>query len=143
MRVILTEKPSVARDLARVLGVKGKQQGFFESPGVRITWCVGHLLELQEPSHYDSAWRRWSFDTLPMVPQVFALRPRKGASDQWRVVKRLLADRGVTQIINACDAGREGELIFRYAYQASGAKAPIQRFWASSLTDAAIQAAWS
>ncbi|MCO4743136.1 MAG: DNA topoisomerase 3 [Proteobacteria bacterium] len=142
MRLILTEKPSVARDIARVLGITGRRDGFIEGDGVRITWCIGHLLELQEPSHYDAAWKRWAFDSLPMLPSQFELRPRQTAQDQWRVVKRLLSDRAIGQIVNACDAGREGELIFRYAYQAAGATAPVQRFWASSLTDRAIKTAW-
>ena len=142
MQLVVTEKPSVARDIARVLGVRGKGDGFLHGDGIRITWCVGHLVELEEPAHYDSKWRRWSFDTLPMVPEQFALRPRKGSTDQWRVVKKHLRDKAVTEVINACDAGREGELIFRYAYQLAGSRAPVRRLWVSSLTDVAIRDGW-
>ncbi|MCB9680352.1 MAG: DNA topoisomerase 3 [Alphaproteobacteria bacterium] len=142
MRVVVTEKPSVARDLARVLGVSGKRDGWLEGQGIRITWCVGHLLELQEPAHYDDAWKRWSLATLPMVPDAFALRVRQGAEDQWTVVARLLADPGVQRVVNACDAGREGELIFRYAYDHAGCRHPVERFWVSSMTDTAIRDGW-
>ncbi len=142
MRLVVTEKPSVARDLARVLGVTGRQKGWIEGEGLVITWCVGHLVELEEPAHYDASWRRWALDTLPMIPSTFALRPRKGASDQWAVVRRWLQDRRVEVVVNACDAGREGELIFRFAYDLAGCVRPVQRLWISSLTDAAIRQGW-
>jgi DNA topoisomerase-3 len=143
MRLIVAEKPSVARDIARVVGASSKGDGFLDGDGVRVTWCVGHLVELEEPSHYDPAWRRWSFDVLPMVPTQFALRPRKDSRDQWEILRRLLRDRGVKQVVNACDAGREGELIFRYAYELAEAKAPVVRLWTSSLTDGALRAAFA
>ncbi|MFT6158477.1 MAG: DNA topoisomerase-3 [Myxococcota bacterium] len=144
MQLVITEKPSVARDIARVLGVRGNGNGFIDGDGIRITWCIGHLVELQEPAHYNPDWKRWSLDTLPMVPESFALRPRKdGAADQWKVVKRLLSDHTVTSVVNACDAGREGELIFRYAYQLAGGTAPVKRLWVSSMTDVAIRQAWN
>jgi DNA topoisomerase-3 len=140
---VITEKPSVARDLARVLGARGKQDGFLEGEGLRLTWCIGHLVELEDPAHYDPAWRRWSLDTLPMVPAPFALRLRKGIEDRWAVVRKLLRDRGVDEVINACDAGREGELIFRYVYELAECRHPVRRLWVSSLTDEAIRDAWS
>src|SRR5687768_311701 len=113
MRVVVAEKPSVARDLARVLGCRDKRHGYLEGPGLRITWCIGHIAELEEPAHYDAAWKRWSLATLPMVPEKFALRVRKGAADQFKVLRQLLRDPAVESVVNACDAGREGELIFR------------------------------
>jgi len=142
MRLVITEKPSVARDLARVLGVSGRGNGCIEGPNLCITWCIGHLLELEQPSAYRPEWKSWRMAELPMVPDTFRLRPRKTAADQWKVVKRLLKDKRFTSVVNACDAGREGELIFRYAYQLSGSKAPVERFWVSSLTDKAIRAGW-
>lgn len=142
MQLVLAEKPSVARDLARVLGVSGRGDGCIVGKGITITWCVGHLVELVEPSHYDAAWKRWSFDSLPMVPERFALRPREDSRDQWVKVERMLRDRDVREVINACDAGREGELIFRYAYELSGCRAPVRRLWVSSLTDVAIRQGW-
>lgn len=143
MRVVVTEKPSVARDLAAVLGGFRPRDGHLEGDGTVITWCIGHLLELEEPAHYDAAWKRWSLDTLPMLPGDFDLRVRENAADQWKVVASLLTHAATTEVVNACDAGREGELIFRYAYQHAGCRAPVQRFWVSSLTPEAIRAGWS
>lgn len=142
MRLVVTEKPSVARDLARVLGVQGRSEGFLEGNGLRITWCVGHLVELCDPAHYDEAWKAWRLDRLPMVPERFALQGRGEGADQLAVVRKLLRERGVDEVINACDAGREGELIFRYVYEFAGCKLPVQRLWVSSLTDEAIRTGW-
>lgn len=142
MRVIVAEKPSVARDLARVLGATTRREGYLEGSGLRITWCVGHMVELEEPAHYDASWKRWTLSSLPMIPEQFALRPRKGARDQLAIVRRLLRERDVERVINACDAGREGELIFRYVYELSGSRAPVDRLWISSLTDEAIREGW-
>ncbi len=143
MRLVVTEKPAVARDLARALGIQGRRDGWIEGDGVRITWCRGHLLELADPDHYDPDWKPWRAETLPMVPDRFALRVRQGAEQQWAVVERLMRDRGVSEVINACDAGREGELIFRYAYDHAGCAHPVRRLWTSSLTDDALKDAWA
>jgi len=139
VQLIVAEKPSVARDLARVLGVRPTGQHCFEGDGRVITWCVGHLVELDEPAAYDGRWKAWRLDTLPMVPAEFRLRPSRHATPQLRAVVRLLADRRFTSVVNACDAGREGELIFRYLVQFAGAGPPIRRLWISSLTDEAIR----
>ncbi|HRE89048.1 MAG TPA: toprim domain-containing protein, partial [Myxococcota bacterium] len=109
MIVVVAEKPSVARDLAKVLGARSKAEGYLEGQDIRVTWCIGHLLELAPPERYDPAWKRWSTDTLPMLPERFLLDPRKGAHGQLAVLKRLLKARETTRIVNACDAGREGE----------------------------------
>ena len=135
----MAEKPSVARDLARVLGVRPSGQHCFEGDGRVITWCVGHLVELDEPAAYDARWRAWRLDTLPMVPAEFRLRPSRHAADQLRALVKLLRDRRFTSVVNACDAGREGELIFRYVVQFAGASPPVRRLWISSLTDEAIR----
>lgn len=139
MQLIVAEKPSVARDLARVLGVRPTGQHCFEGDRCVITWCVGHLVELDEPAAYDGRWKTWRLDTLPMVPAEFRLRPSRHAAPQLRAVVKLLADRRFTSVVNACDAGREGELIFRYVYQFAGGGPPIRRLWISSLTDEAIR----
>jgi DNA topoisomerase III len=139
VQLIVAEKPSVARDLARVLGVRPSGRSCFEGPHHVITWCVGHLVELEEPAAYDGRWKPWRLDALPMLPAQFRLRPAKHAAEQLRVVARLLRDRRFTSVVNACDAGREGELIFRYVYQFAGGGPPIQRLWISSLTDDAIR----
>ncbi len=143
MRVVVAEKPSVARDLARVLGATNKRNGYIEGSGLRISWCFGHMAELEEPAHYDEQWKRWSLETLPMLPRQFDIRVRKGADDQMRVLRALLLGGDVEGVVNACDAGREGELIFRYVYQLTACDKPVQRLWVSSLTDAAIQKGWS
>jgi len=139
-RLILAEKPSVARDIARVLGVRGRQKGWIGDGDLRISWALGHLAELAEPASYDPAWKRWSFDNLPMLPEQFGLQPRKDSgADQWRVVRDLMKHRDCTAVVNACDAGREGELIFAHCYQLAGCKAPVKRLWISSMTDKAIR----
>lgn len=143
MRLVIAEKPSVARDLARVLGASARHDGFFEGSGLRISWCFGHMAELAPPETYDPGWKRWSLATLPMLPEDFQVQVRDGAEDQMAVLRRLLADRSTEAVVNACDAGREGELIFRYVVQVAGCTKPTQRLWISSLTDAAIRAGWA
>jgi DNA topoisomerase III len=139
VQLIVAEKPSVARDLARVLGVRASGQHAFEGDRCVITWCVGHLVELEEPAAYDARWKAWRLDSLPMLPTEFLLRPAAHALPQLRAVKKLLRERRFRSVVNACDAGREGELIFRYLYQFAGGGPPVQRLWISSLTDEAIR----
>jgi DNA topoisomerase-3 len=139
VELVIAEKPSVARDLARVLLARPSGKGAYEGGGRVITWCVGHLVELDEPAAYDGRWKAWRLDTLPMLPVEFKLRPAKHASDQLKRVMALLRDRRFTSVINACDAGREGELIFRYLLQYAGRTPPARRLWISSLTDDAIR----
>ena len=143
MQLVIAEKPSVARDLARVLGVRGARQARDRRIGRVITWCIGHLVELEEPAAYEAAWKAWRLDTLPMLPATFRLRPVPGTRDQLRVVRELLRDGRFTEVVNACDAGREGELIFRYVYELAGSRLPIRRLWISSLTDEAIRAGFA
>ena len=139
-RLIVTEKPSVARDIAKVLGIQGRGQGVLGGRGpVRITWCLGHLTELAEPGSYDSKWKSWRAETLPMLPEEFSLQPRKSSVDQWHVVRDLLRSPDLGEVVNGCDAGREGELIFANTYRLAGCKAPVQRLWVSSMTEQAIK----
>ena len=139
VELVIAEKPSVARDLARVLGVRPSGKACFEGSDLVITWCIGHLVELEEPASYDGRWKPWRMDMLPMVPAEFKLRAVPGTRDQLKAVCELLLDRRFSSVVNACDAGREGELIFRYVYQLAGSRIPIQRLWISSLTDEAIR----
>jgi DNA topoisomerase-3 len=139
MQLIVAEKPSVARDIARVLGVRGSGRACIEGPGRAITWCVGHLVELEEPAAYDQRWKSWRLETLPMIPARFRLRPVASSRDQLKVVREMLRDGRFTEVVNACDAGREGELIFRYVYELAGSTLPIRRLWISSMTDEAIR----
>jgi DNA topoisomerase-3 len=143
MELVIAEKPSVARDIARVLGAERRGDGCLRGPHHTVTWCIGHLVELEEPGAYSDAWKRWSLDALPMLPDTFRLRPSKGSIAQWRVVRDLLRSREFTSVINACDAGREGELIFRYCYELAGARLPVRRLWISSMTDAALRAGFA
>jgi DNA topoisomerase-3 len=143
VQLVIAEKPSVARDLARVLGMRGAGKHAIDGPGRVVTWCIGHLVELEEPAAYDAAWKAWRLDTLPMLPAAFKLRPVPGTRDQLRAVRELLRDRRFNEVINACDAGREGELIFRYVYELAGSRLPIKRLWISSLTDEAIRAGFA
>lgn len=137
--LVIAEKPSVARDLARVLGVRPSGKTHFEGKDWVITWCIGHLVELEEPAHYDPRWKSWRMDTLPMIPGTFSLRPVPTTRDQLNVVCNLLRNPDFSRVVNACDAGREGELIFRYVYQLAQSRQPIARLWVSSLTDEAIR----
>jgi DNA topoisomerase-3 len=139
VQLVIAEKPSVARDLARVLGVRPAGKHCFDGKDLVITWCVGHLVELEEPASYDGRWKAWRLDTLPMIPSEFKLRPVLGTREQLHQVCRLLSDKRFSEVVNACDAGREGELIFRYVYQLAGSRLPIRRLWISSLTDEAIR----
>ncbi len=138
-RLIVSEKPSVARDIASVLKVKGQAKGWIGQGNLRVTWCVGHLVELEEPATYDQRWKSWRIEHLPMLPEAFQLRPRSGARDQWKIVRGLLRHPDLSEVINACDAGREGELIFAFVYQLAGCRAPVRRLWISSMTRQAIQ----
>jgi DNA topoisomerase-3 len=139
MQLVIAEKPSVARDLARVLGVRATGRHSWEGDGRVITWCVGHLVELDEPASYDPRWKPWRMDALPMIPASFKLRAAEGTRDQLRVVRELLRDRRFSEVVNGCDAGREGELIFRYVYELAGSRLAVRRLWISSLTEEAIR----
>ena len=139
MKVVLAEKPSVARDLAKHLGATRRGNGFLEGNGWAVTWAFGHLIELQEPEDYTSEWKPWRLSQLPILPDPFQLRPRAdgSAAEQLATIKRLFEE--AEEIICATDAGREGELIFRYILSWTGCEAkPARRLWISSLTDEAI-----
>lgn len=138
--VVLTEKPSVARDLARVLGANKRGQGYVEGRGYIVTWALGHLVQFAEPDDYGPPWNsRWSFDQLPMIPEQWKLKTTRSTSDQYQIVKKLLNSPQTERVICATDAGREGEHIFRLIYQHTRCKKPVSRLWVSSLTDEAIQ----
>ncbi len=139
MQLIVAEKPSVGRDLARVLGVRSAGRGAIAGKEHVISWCIGHLVELDEPASYDPRWKAWRLDTLPMLPGAFKLRAVQSTRDQLETVSALLRETRFTEVVNACDAGREGELIFRYLYDLAGCRLPIRRLWISSMTDEAIR----
>src|SRR5947209_2046424 len=143
--LVIAEKPSVGRDLARVLpGSFTKGEGFLEGPEHIITWAVGHLVQLADPDEYDDRFKKWRMADLPIVPDRFKLVVRDERSQkQMNVVKRQLGRDDVSLVVNACDAGREGELIFAYLYEKSGSRKPVQRLWLSSMTTQAIKDAFA
>lgn len=142
--LVIAEKPSVGRDLARVLtGPFAKQEGWLEGPDHVITWAVGHLVQLADPDEYDAKYKRWRMPDLPIVPSKFKLVVRDERSrKQMSVVTAQLGRDDVEKVINACDAGREGELIFAYLYEKAKSKKPVQRLWLNSMTTAAMKKAF-
>ncbi|MEJ7825785.1 MAG: DNA topoisomerase 3, partial [Solirubrobacteraceae bacterium] len=143
--LVIAEKPSVGRDLARVLpGPFAKQEGFLEGPDHVLTWAVGHLVQLAEPDEYDAKFKKWRMADLPIVPPKFKLVVRDERSKkQMSVVTRQLGRDDVGEVINACDAGREGELIFAYLFEKASSSKPVQRLWLSSMTKAAMERAFT
>ena len=139
-RLIIAEKPSVALDIAGVLpGAFEKHEGYLEGAGAVITYAVGHLVELIEPDGYDEKYKKWRMVDLPIIPEEFRLQPRDPKSKkQLSVIHKLIKRADVDEIVNACDAGREGELIFAYIYETAGVQKPVQRLWISSMTKQAI-----
>src|SRR5689334_21509698 len=137
--LIIAEKPSVGQDYARALGGGfQKHEGYLESDDRIVSWAIGHLAELAEPEDYDESLKRWSMKTLPVLPEAFKLRPDARGKKQLDVIKRLMKRADVDEIVNGCDAGREGELIFAYILDVAKVKKPVRRLWVSSMTKAAI-----
>ena len=142
-RLVIAEKPSMAQTIAAALGIKGKQDGYIEGGGYLISWCVGHLVQLAEAAAYGEQYKKWSFDSLPILPEEwqYAVDPDKGK--QFKTIKELMHRADVSEVVNACDAGREGELIFRFVYEVAGCKKPMRRLWISSMEDGAIKAGFA
>src|SRR5208282_2023839 len=136
---ILAEKPSVAQDIARVLGAKVRGKGYLQGNGYVVTWAIGHLVSLAQPHEIKPEWRQWRFDQLPILPIEWPLVVYEKTKDQFEVVRKILTSGRVSRIVCATDAGREGELIFRYIYEAAGCRKPVSRLWISSLTPDAIR----
>ncbi len=135
---VVAEKPAVARDIAKVLNADKKGDGCYRGNGWIITWAIGHLAGLAEPHEINPAWKSWRREYLPMIPESWPLKTFSRTQSQFKSVKKILNDNSVDQVVCATDAGREGELIFRYIYEAAGCKKPITRLWISSLTPSAI-----
>ena len=139
MIVCIAEKPSVAKDIADVLGARSRKEGYFEGNGYQVTWTFGHLCTLKEPHDYTEMWKRWSLSSLPMIPPRFGIKliQDKGISKQFAIIERLM--QSAEGIINCGDAGQEGELIQRWVMQKAGARCPVKRLWISSLTEESIR----
>ena len=143
MRVCITEKPSVAKDIAKILGAEVRRDGYYEGDGICITWTFGHLCTLKEPADYTEAWKRWSLSSLPMIPPRFGIKLIDQASikRQFKVIESLISE--ASEVINCGDAGQEGELIQRWVMQKAGIKCPVRRLWISSLTDDSIRSGFN
>ncbi len=142
-KLVITEKPSVAKAYADVLGARGKQDGYFSGNGYLISWCVGHLVELVMPQDYDEKYRKWLAEDLPIIPEKWKYRVTASTRKQFNILGKLMKRKDVKEILCATDAGREGELIFRLVYQKAGCKKPFRRIWLSSMEDAAIREAFA
>ena len=141
--LVIAEKPSVAQTIAAALGVKEKKDGYIEGGGYLISWCVGHLVELAEAAAYGEQYKKWSYESLPILPEKWQYTVSADKEKQFAALKGLMHRADVSEVVNACDAGREGELIFRFVYHMAGCNKPMRRLWISSMEDAAIKAGFA
>ena len=139
MKLVITEKPSVAMDISKVIGATAKMNGYTEGNGFLVSWCVGHLVTLKTPEDYNPDLKKWELKTLPFIPERFEYKLVENTKKQFYVLKKLMEDSRIDSIVCATDAGREGELIFRLVYNAARCKKPFERLWISSMTDSAIK----
>ena len=135
MIVVVAEKPSVGRDIARVLGCRERGDGYLKGENYLVTWAVGHLVTLCEPDEIDEKYKKWRMDDLPMLPENIPTKVISKTKSQFSIVKKIINDKETEKLICATDAGREGELIFRLIYNQAKCKKPVDRLWISSMTD--------
>lgn len=138
-KLVICEKPSVAKSIASALGVTSRADGYFEGGGWLISWCIGHLVGLADAAAYDDRYKKWRYEDLPILPDPFRYVVSEAKAAQFHILRSLMERPDVTELVNACDAGREGELIFRLVYEAAGCSKPFSRLWISSMEDAAIR----
>ena len=139
MKLVIAEKPSVALSIAKVLGANDKKDGYVEGNGYKVSWCVGHLIQMANPDAYDSRYAKWNMKDLPIFPKEYKYEVTKATKKQFSILKKLMNESSVDTIINACDAGREGEAIFRLVYTEATCKKKVERLWISSMEDSAIR----
>ena len=139
MELVIAEKPSVAQSIARVIGADERKDGYMEGNGYIVSWCIGHLVELAQPDAYSDAWKKWNYESLPMIPEEWQTEVKSDTAAQYKVLKELMHDKRVESVVCATDAGREGELIFRLVYGQAGCDKPMKRLWISSMEESAIR----
>lgn len=139
MQLVIAEKPSVAQSVAHVIGADERKDGYMEGSGYLVSWCIGHLVELAAPDAYSDTWKKWNYESLPMIPEKWQTEVKSQTVAQYKILKGLMHDSRVDSVICATDAGREGELIFRLVYEMAGCKKPIKRLWISSMEESAIR----
>ena len=139
MKLVISEKPSVAASIAKVIGADTKGNGYYEGSGYIVSWCVGHLIELAQPQEYNAIYEKWSYDTLPIIPEEWKYSVKSDTKAQYKVLRELMHREDIESVVCATDAGREGELIFRLVYNQAGCTKPMERLWISSMEDSAIR----
>lgn len=139
MKLVICEKPSVGAAVAAALGVTGRKDGYIENGEYIISWCIGHLVQLSEAAAYGEQYKKWTYDSLPILPQEWQYTVAADKGKQFKILKELMHRADVSEVVNACDAGREGELIFRFVYNQAGCKKPFTRLWISSMENEAIR----
>lgn len=139
MKLVIAEKPSVAISIAKVIGANKKKDGYYEGNGYRVSWCVGHLIQMANPDAYDEKYAKWNMADLPIIPSDYKYEVAKSTRKQFNILKKLMNDKEIDAVINACDAGREGEAIFRFVYNEAKCKKKMKRLWISSMEDSAIK----
>ncbi|HEP3982486.1 TPA: DNA topoisomerase 3 [Streptococcus pyogenes] len=137
--LVIAEKPSVAISIAKVIGATKKKDGYYEGNGYKVSWCVGHLIQMANPDAYDEKYAKWNISDLPIIPKQYKFEVAKATKKQFNILKKLMNDKEIDTVINACDAGREGESIFRLVYNEAKCKKKMQRLWISSMEDSAIK----
>ena len=138
-KLVIAEKPSVAISIAKVIGAKNKKDGYYEGNGYKVSWCVGHLIQMANPDAYDEKYTKWNMADLPIIPKEYKYEVAKATKKQFNTLKKLMNDKAIDTVINACDAGREGEAIFRLVYLQASCKKKMKRLWISSMEDSAIK----
>ena len=139
MKLVIAEKPSVAMSIAKVIGAKNKKDGYYDGNDYRVSWCVGHLVQMANPDSYDEKYKKWRIEDLPIIPKEYKYEIVNTTKKQFNILKKLMNSKEVDAVINACDAGREGEAIFRLVYMKANCKKKIERLWISSMEDSAIK----
>ena len=139
LKLVVTEKPSVAMSLSKVIGATSRQDGYYEGNGYLVSWCVGHLIQMANPSAYDERYAKWKLEDLPIIPSRYKYEIVNATKKQFNILKKLMNSKEIEKVINACDAGREGELIFRLVYEQAKCNKDVKRLWISSMEDIAIK----